>query len=191
MNAANLATMFWTIFGVVWVVTWAQTKKTQERAPFGSRMLYGVPVLLGGYLMAADSRVLWLRPAAVLPDSAMLKTVGLLLTGAGIAFDIWARVYLGQNWSGAVSIKVGHQLIRSGPYAWVRHPIYAGLLVALFGTALERRKAIGFLAIALFWLGFCIKSRMEERFMRKTFGEDYVEYSRATGGLIPRLWPYS
>jgi protein-S-isoprenylcysteine O-methyltransferase Ste14 len=109
------------------------------------------------------------------------------LTAAGIALAFWARFYLGQNWSSAVSIKVGHQLIRTGPYNWVRHPIYSGILLALVGTVLERGKPAGPLAIALFWLGFWIKSRMEERFMRKTFGHEYEEYSRTTGALVPRL----
>ena len=86
-----------------------------------------------------------------------------------------------------MSVKVGHELIRTGPYAWVRHPIYFGLLVALFGTALARARPLGFLAIALFWLGFSIKSRMEEEFMRTTFGERYVEYARDTGALIPKI----
>ena len=75
----------------------------------------------------------------------------------------------------------------SGPYAWVRHPIYSGLLLAMIGTALARREPRGFLAVILLWLGFWIKSRMEEGFMLKTFGPEYEEYSRSTGALIQRL----
>jgi protein-S-isoprenylcysteine O-methyltransferase Ste14 len=187
MNAINLIGILWMVFGLVWVFTSTQTKKTQKRAPFRSRLVYGVPVLLGAYLMSADLHLAWLSSATVLPNSSGLAAVALLLTGAGIGSAIWARMYLGQNWSSAVSVKVGHQLIRTGPYRWVRHPIYAGLLVALIGTALGRRKATAFLAIALFWLGFWMKSRMEERLMRQTFGEEYLEYSRATGALLPRL----
>jgi protein-S-isoprenylcysteine O-methyltransferase Ste14 len=105
----------------------------------------------------------------------------------GIAFAIWARFYIGQNWSGAVTVKVGHELIRGGPYRWVRHPIYSGILLALFGTAVARRQLIGFIAVAFFLIGFLIKSRIEEQLMRKTFGDQYVEYSRSTGALVPRL----
>ena len=100
---------------------------------------------------------------------------------------MWARFYIGQNWSSAVTIKIGHELIRTGPYAWVRHPIYSGLLLAMIGTALACRETRGLLAIVLLWLGFWIKSRMEEGFMRKAFGPEYQEYSRSTGALIPRL----
>jgi len=69
----------------------------------------------------------------------------------------------------------------------VRHPIYSGLLVALLGTALARGKMISLVALPLFFLGFRTKSRLEEQFIRKTFGEEYVEYSRSTGSLIPRF----
>lgn len=86
-----------------------------------------------------------------------------------------------------MTIKVGHELIRRGPYTWVRHPIYCGLLVALTGTGVARDELIALPAIALLWLGFWIKSRMEERLMFKAFGEQYVEYSKSTGVLIPKF----
>ncbi|PYV65700.1 MAG: hypothetical protein DMG95_01005 [Acidobacteria bacterium] len=116
-----------------------------------------------------------------------MQATAILLTAAGIALAIWARFYIGQNWSGTVTIKVGHTLIRTGPYRWVRHPIYSGILLAMIGTALARGKPIGVLAIVLFWFGFWFKSRLEEQFMRKTFGQEYDEYARSTGALVPKL----
>jgi len=121
------------------------------------------------------------------PRTPLIQSAGILLTAAGIAFAIWARFYLGQNWSSAVSIKVGHQLTRTGPYQWVRHPIYSGLLVALLGTSLARDKMISLLALPLFFLGFWTKSRMEEQFMRKTFGQEYEDYNQSTGALVPKF----
>jgi protein-S-isoprenylcysteine O-methyltransferase Ste14 len=123
----------------------------------------------------------------VLPGSPVFDVVGVTLTAVGVGFAIWARFYLGQNWSGAVTIKVDHQLIRSGPYAWVRHPIYTGFLLAIIGTAVTRRELRGLIAIVLLGLAFWIKIQMEEVFMRKTFGPEYEEYSAATGALIPRF----
>ena len=102
MHAANLLTFFWIVFALVWILAWARTKQTQKRAPLYSRLLYGVPVMLGSYLMAGDIQVAWLRPAKVLPYSPTLELLGLLLTAGGIALAIWARIYLGQNWSSAV-----------------------------------------------------------------------------------------
>ena len=128
----------------------------------------------------------WLEES-IIPHHIFLEVLAVTLTALGIAFAIWARFYIGQNWSSAVTIKVGHQLIRTGPYAWVRHPIYSGLLLAMIGTVLALRELRGVLAFVLLWLGFWIKLRMEEEFMRKTFGEEYAEYRRSTGGLVPKV----
>ena len=187
MKPEIIVSILWIIFGLIWLIARLRTKPTQERAPFTSRLLYGIPVLIGAYLMAVDNTALGRAVERFLPRSAGLDIAAIALTAAGIAFAVWARFYLGGNWSSAVSVKVDHQLVRTGPYAWVRHPIYSGILLAIFGTALARGKAVGFLGLAFFWLGFWIKSRMEEQFMRKTFGEQYEEYSRTTGALIPKL----
>jgi protein-S-isoprenylcysteine O-methyltransferase Ste14 len=187
MNAMRICAILWEALWLVWLIAWLRTKPTQERADFSSRLLYGIPVLLAFYLMFGDNiRLRWLA-APILPRSPFVDVVAVTVTGLGIAFAIWARFYIGQNWSSAVSIKVGHQLIRTGPYAWVRHPIYSGLLLAMIGTAIARREPRGFVGFALLWLAFLIKSRMEEGFMRKTFGQEYEEYSRSTGALVPRV----
>ena len=188
MNMRDPYSVLWTIFAVVWIFGWLRTKRTQERAPLAWRLAYGIPVLVGAYLMISETIPFAPLYSRIIPRSSFLQPLALFLTAAGIAFAIWARFYIGQNWSGTVTVKVGHELIRGGPYHWVRHPIYSGILLALFGSALARGKIIGFLGVALFWLGFWIKMRLEEQFMRRTFGEQYVEYSRSTGALVPRLF---
>ena len=187
MNAMRVCAILWALLWLVWLIAMLRTKPTQERADFGSRLLYGFPVILAFYLIFADHvHSYWLQ-THILPHNIFADASAVTLTVLGVAFAIWSRFYIGQNWSSAVSIKVGHQLIRTGPYAWVRHPIYSGLLLATIGTAIARREARGFLAFALLWLAFVIKSRMEEGFMHKTFGQEYEEYCRTTGALIPRL----
>jgi protein-S-isoprenylcysteine O-methyltransferase Ste14 len=187
MDTAAVTSTLWMIFGGVWLIAWLKTKPTQQRAPIRSRVLYSVPVLAGSYLLVRDNPLFGSAGGRILSRTRALDASAIILTAAGIAFAIWARFYLGGNWSSAVSIKVGHELIRTGPYAWVRHPIYSGLLVALLGTSLARAKPVAFLALALFSIGFWIKSRIEEEFMRETFGEDYVAYTRETGALIPKI----
>jgi protein-S-isoprenylcysteine O-methyltransferase Ste14 len=187
MNGPYICGLLWAIFGCVWLIAWMRTKRTQERAPLSFRLLYGVPVAIASYLMFNDNAALRWRGVHFVPRTPLIQSAGILLTAAGIAFAIWARFYLGQNWSSAVSIKVGHQLIRTGPYQWVRHPIYSGLLIALLGTALARGKMISLAALPLFFLGFWTKSRMEEQFMRKTFGQEYEDYSQSTGALVPKF----
>jgi protein-S-isoprenylcysteine O-methyltransferase Ste14 len=187
MNAPYICSLLWIVFAVVWIVAWLRTKRTQERAPLRARLLYSIPIAVGSWLTFSDNIPGGWARSHIIPKNTLVEAIAIFLTAAGIAFAIWARFYLGQNWSSAVSIKVGHELIRTGPYAWVRHPIYSGLLLALFGTALARGKAIGLIALPLFWLGFWIKSRFEEQFMRKTFGQEYEEYSSSTGGLVPKV----
>jgi protein-S-isoprenylcysteine O-methyltransferase Ste14 len=176
----------WIVFVAGWLVAWFKTKRTQERVDFGARLLYGVPAFIGSYLLFSDNVSGWLQQR-IIPKSLGLEILAISVTAIGIAVAIWARFYIGDNWSSAVSIKVDHQLIRTGPYAWVRHPIYSGILLGMIGTALARREPRRLFAVVLLWFGFWIKSRMEEGFMRKTFGDEYHEYSRSTGALIPRV----
>ncbi len=187
MTVLRICSILWMVLGLVWLVAWLRTKRTQERAPFGSRLLYGLPVALAFYLVFNDNISFGWLESRFVPQDIFVDAIAVTLTALGIAFAIWARFYLGQNWSSAVSIKVGHQLIRTGPYSWVRHPIYSGILLGMIGTALTRCDLRGLLAILLLWLGFSIKRRLEEQFMVKTFGLEYEEYSRSTGALIPRV----
>jgi len=186
MDIERLNLLLWILFALVWLALSLRTKPTGERAPLVWRLRYGIPVVIGCCLLFVRS-VPFASLYRLFPESRLLEGVSLFLVAAGIAFAVWARLYIGGNWSVDVSIKVGHELIRGGPYRWVRHPIYSGILLALVGTALGRRQAIGFIAAACFCLGFWIKSRLEEQFMQKTFGTRYLEYSRSTGALIPRL----
>jgi protein-S-isoprenylcysteine O-methyltransferase Ste14 len=129
----------------------------------------------------------WLR-IQILPGDLWVEVLGISITFAGLAFAVWARLYLGGNWSSSVTVKVGHELVRTGPYRWVRHPIYSGLLLAMLGTAVENRQVRGMIALVLVYVGFTIKSRIEERAMTSTFGAEYDEYSRNTGGILPKLY---
>jgi protein-S-isoprenylcysteine O-methyltransferase Ste14 len=119
-----------------------------------------------------------------LPASDLLSIGAILLVAAGLLFAIWARVTLGRNWSGSVTVKEGHTLIRTGPYARIRHPIYTGILLAFVGTALAIGEWRGILAFLLVLLALIIKSCTEEDRMRATF-PDYDDYRRKTAALVP------
>jgi protein-S-isoprenylcysteine O-methyltransferase Ste14 len=100
---------------------------------------------------------------------------------------MWARRTIGTDWSAEVQIKEGHQLIRSGPYAHIRHPIYTGILLATFGTALVIGKYRGLVAVAMFLIGFTRKARNEESFLAAEFGAAFDEHRRRTGFFLPRI----
>ena len=113
------------------------------------------------------------------------RIAGVLVTVAGLLFAVWARVHLGKNWSGRPMIKVGHQLIRSGPYQYVRNPIYTGILVGLIGTAMVIGYWIVVFAVGVGFVAFLGKIREEEKLLLETFGEEYVRYRREVKALIP------
>jgi protein-S-isoprenylcysteine O-methyltransferase Ste14 len=106
---------------------------------------------------------------------------------AGLAFAAWARIHIGRFWSSAVVLKAGHALIRGGPYALTRHPIYTGLLLAVTGTVLARDSIAGLLGWALVLAGFVVKLRQEERLLLEHFGPAYQAYQAEVPALIPRI----
>jgi len=115
-------------------------------------------------------------------------SIGLALTLIGLAFSVWARFCIGKNWSARIELKQGHQLIRRGPYAIVRHPIYLGFMLATLGTAIAFAEWSGLLAFALIVLAWGYKARLEESAMTEQFGSEYEEYRRKVKGFIPFVW---
>jgi protein-S-isoprenylcysteine O-methyltransferase Ste14 len=123
-----------------------------------------------------------------LPASAILSAAGLVLESAGILFAIWARRHLGSNWSGEVRIAAGHQLVRTGPYARIRHPIYTGFLAMYGGAMLVSGEVHALLAFAVIALLYLRKLRLEENLFSETFGEEFSAWRRKSWFLMPPLY---
>lgn len=119
------------------------------------------------------------------PEKWWVVWLGFLLTVAGLAFSCWARVALGRNWSGVVQLKQDHELIVRGPYSLVRHPIYTGLLLAFFGTALAIGLWRALLATVIVGFSFWRKLRLEERWLCELFGQQYRDYMQRVKALVP------
>jgi protein-S-isoprenylcysteine O-methyltransferase Ste14 len=109
------------------------------------------------------------------------------LTWIGIATALWARYHLGQYWSARITLKGDHQLIRTGPYARMRHPIYSGIELAAIGSALAIDQWRCVIGVGLITLGYWIKARKEEAMLTAQFGDAFAEHCRHTGFLIPKL----
>jgi protein-S-isoprenylcysteine O-methyltransferase Ste14 len=146
-----------------------------------------------GALYLAGGALIFLSPSLgplddrFVPALVEVGAAGWLLTALGMLFSIWARVSLGRNWSGRVVLKHGQELISTGPYALVRHPIYTGLLLALAGTALYDGRLRAVLGLGFFAIGFWLKARTEESLLEGEFGEEYGSYRTRTPMLIPSL----
>ena len=175
----------WIVFFVYWQIKAVDTKTTQRLEPAASRILRVMVFAIVIVLLSTRRiplpwlyRELW--PAGLWPF-----WVGAAVTVAGLLFAVWARVHLGRNWSRSVTIKQDHELISSGPYAVVRHPIYTGILAGFLGTAIAISEVRGFIAAALVFLVFWAKLRLEEQWMRSEFGETYAAYASHTAALVP------
>lgn len=114
--------------------------------------------------------------------------IGAGVTVCGLLFAVWARERLGGNWSNSVTIKRHHELVTTGPYALVRHPIYTGILIAFLGTAIALSEVRGFVGLVLMFTAIWKKLRIEEKWMNSNFGEFYAAYARRTAALVPYLF---
>ena len=169
---------------------WAMSRhvKVTERSESGwSRHVRLVLMVSAAALLWLPSVPLPLLNRRFLPLSAMYFWIGACITAVGLLFSVWARRYLGSNWSQEVTVKQGHELMTSGPYALVRHPIYTGLLLAFLGSAVARGEWRGLLAVALVFGMLWSKLRLEEKWMGAQFGESYEAYSRRVSALVPYI----
>ena len=181
------ASRMWMLLAAVWVVMWLGMKKAKKREAWNQRMEHGVLVIAGFYLLSAQRPDWsWLNER-VLPGVPAVWLTGLAVTALGIAVAIWARLSLGSNWSGMVTLKANHELVRTGLYRWIRHPIYTGILVGMIGTAMIRGYLRGWIGIGLVLLAFYLKARREESFLREEFGAGFDEHSKHTGMFLPKL----
>lgn len=175
----------WLSWAAYWWLASRGAKASVRQEPLRSRLHHVVPLMLAFWLLWAD-RV----PGALLSERAFRWApwefwLGAAMTVAGLGFAVWARIHIGRNWSGIVTIKQDHELITDGPYALVRHPIYTGLLLAFIGSALARGEWRGGLAFLVAWAALWGKLRLEERWMVERFGSDYVNYQKRVPALLP------
>lgn len=186
MRPILMCYLLWAAFYVLWLV-WALWLKQTERRDLGlTYHFHRILVIVGFVLIFYRLPGRWLY-RRVLPQALWLDVLGIALALGGFAFAIWARSYLGRNWSSGVTSKVQHELVRTGPYRWVRHPIYFGLLLSVFGTVLVQGEVRSILALPLVCIGWKIKSRLEERMMTGTFGPEYAAYANSVGAIFPRM----
>lgn len=174
----------WIAFIAFWAVTAFRTKQTRETRPLLSHLAHSAPILVGSWLLLKDPGALGDR---VVPHTPVVVALGLALTVFGLWLALWARTTLGRNWSARVTFKVDHELIRRGPYAHVRHPIYSAILLMLVGSAIAIGGLGGLIGMPLIVAGIWLKLRQEEELMTRHFPEEYPSYRSTVGALIPRL----
>lgn len=173
------------VFGVGWAVFWlywlvAAFSMKRGRVPWSRELRIRVVI---GAVVILLIRLGAFRGHGVNKDP-WRGGVGLVFFALGLAFAIWARVHIGRNWGTPMTRKEEPELVTSGPYRLVRHPIYSGILVAGIGTAV---------ALSWFWLAavglagsyFIYSATVEERYLTEQFPDDYPVYKRSSKMLLP------
>ena len=175
------------IFWTYWLVTAIRNRSAYKRRQSGRAMLPIILalVLIWGFIGTRLSPGLTLQ--RVVPDGVVPGLIGILITILGLGFAVWARVHLGRNWSSRPGIKVDHKLIRTGPYRFVRNPIYTGILIGYAGTAVVIGELWAFVLILFVLVAFLGKIYAEEKFLLEEFGDAYLQYRREVKALIPYL----
>lgn len=177
----------WLAWIIYWSVAAATVKATERRESPRSRATYMTMLAAGVALMMwprGENPLFW----RFVPPTTAIQVLAVVIVVAGLLFSVWARLHLGRNWSGTVTLKRDHELIRSGPYRFVRHPIYTGLSLAILGTVLSLGEWRGLIALVLIVASFVRKIAIEEDFLRGIFRDEYEHYRTETAALVPFVY---
>lgn len=183
----SVESWLWIIFALYWFIASRTTAKTKAREGLLSSLPRNLLLALAGALVFALWFSIGVLGQRFAPASPELRLTGIALTAAGLALAFWARYHLGRNWSSQITLKEGHTLVCTGPYRYLRHPIYSGILLALVGTALSVGLYRALLGVALAFLAFWWKARQEDAWLARAFGEQFERQRRRTGRLLPRF----
>ena len=183
--AIDIITGCWLVFVAIWVIAAVSTKRTVYRETRARRMRYWVLLVIAYLLLLYGRRLPYPLNLGIAPHVVPIAWAAAVLCVIGLGFAVWARVILGRNWSGVVTLKEGHELVERGPYRFVRHPIYTGILTMFFATALAQGHLAGFAGVLLMFASFWIKLGDEEKLMLQQFPVRYAAYRRRAKRIIP------
>lgn len=175
----------WGVFVVYWLIGALKTRATWQQESFASRSAVLLIEVVGYVLIFRQSAGIGFLGNRVVPRNLVGPVIGSGFTWMGIGIAIWARYHLAEYWSARVTIKEDHKLIRTGPYARLRHPIYSGLILATIGSAMVIDRWRCIVGVCLVLAGYCFKAKKEESMLTQQFGEAFHEHQKHTGFLFP------
>jgi protein-S-isoprenylcysteine O-methyltransferase Ste14 len=169
----------WLVFWIGWLIA-AFTAKS-SRGPWGRLAgLRAALILVVIFLLRGHWGGGW---HYALPGPA-LAVAGLVLWAAGLGLAVWARLYIGRNWGMPMTKREQPDLVTTGPYRFIRHPIYSGIILGAVGTALATT-LFGLIAVAVIAGFFVFSASREERFLAAEFPDAYPPYKARTKMLVP------
>ncbi len=186
MDPETALGVLWAAWWITWIVAAGWSDRAAKKPPLWRQLDYrllaivGVILLFGLYRHHRSAEIiLWRIPLAA-------AWIMVAFSAAGFAFTWWARIHLGRLWSSSVGRKADHRVVDTGPYGIVRHPIYTGIIIASTATATMRGTVVSWLGAVIMTLGWYLKARLEEGFLREELGADaYSAYARRVPMLVP------
>ena len=185
-----LVGLLWAAFVFLWLVLGLFNKKASRSAPRWINWGLRLAIIIGAFIIIRFNRhataalLVSLRRSLPANPGIAVQWLGVGFCVLGFGFAFWARACLGRNWGMPMSLRQGHELVTSGPYAYVRHPIYTGLMLAMIGSALVV-SLLWMLLFPLYFAYFIFSARTEEKMMLAHFPDAYPAYRRRTKMLIP------
>lgn len=185
LRPGSMFILLWVGFAISWLVAAGWSAKTERRVGMKGELGYRIVLIVGGLALLPRAHGYYgpMRLWLVTFDEAW---VCIALLAVGFAFSWWARIHLGALWSGWITRKADHHVVATGPYGIVRHPIYTGILLAVYATAAAKGTILGVLGALLVTLGLWMKARLEERWLREELDPGaYDDYRRKVPMLVP------
>lgn len=173
----------WLALFTFWLVSAFTAKATAERKSFASSLVYRIPLIVGAVVLGKFHQPYPMN-LPFTPQTPVTPWIGAAVCVAGLGVAIWSRWTLAGNWSSNVQFKEGHQLIKTGPYRFVRHPIYTGILLMCLALPIQFGRLHCWLGLAIICVGLWIKLKQEERIMLQHFAE-YSYYRKHVKALVP------
>jgi len=179
------AIVLWIAFFTYWGIASKNEAPTSKKEPPASTVFHQFFLGIALLLLLMPIPGLFGR---FLPESYFLVGLGAAIQAGFILLAVWARRHLGRNWSAEVRIAVDHELVRTGPYQYLRHPIYTSMLGMFLGTAISSGELHSLVAVVILSTLYWRKTRLEERILQDTFGREYDIYRRGTWALVPLVF---
>jgi protein-S-isoprenylcysteine O-methyltransferase Ste14 len=188
MNIIQTEKLLWFALAMYWLISSWSVKKTIKRQSGWQRTAYILCVCIAFALLFQDQSLIPFLNKPVLLQNEIWKMLGLVACSTGLLLSLTARMYLGKNWSGQITIKENHELVETGPYRISRNPIYTGFLLAFCGSSMSLGLLRGYAGIILLLICLLIKISGEEKFMLEIFADRYRDYQRKVKKLIPFIY---
>lgn len=191
MSNITVISCIWSLFWGYWILAAIKTRSNVKKEASGQRSmqraLHVIFVVISYIITFFQFKDTFLENS-IMPNYEYVEYIGLAILVFSLLFAIWARIELGRNWSGAIQKVEGQRLVRSGPYKYIRNPIYTGVVFGFLGTFITFGNLASLIGFCMILIIYIIKITREQKFLIMEFGEEYKKYIKESWALIPYIF---